>query len=435
MTTITAVGVRARPGVLPAAVPAGLLLIGVPLLRPGVFGEVAAPAGLALALAAGVAALVRRERVRPFPVPAVTALAGLLCLASLYLVVRGVLVGPAQRTRSEFQDFALTMGTVLAAALALADPGTRRALGRGFVLLLAGIGLSWLVTAAVWSVAGVGVGEIGSVVVGNAGAQPVYFPFTISYSTSAVFGVDVPRLAGVGRESGWMAMFCGAGWFLADAVGYRSVAIKALLVAGLVGTLSTAGFGVFVVVLAVDVFLRPRGPIGLRGMVRQLAGLAAIGGAMWLAVAAPVLGLSAKQSSNEASVQERSDATAAGLRALLSGHPWGGLGTETQAGVNLVSDIAVSGIVFVVLVAATLLVPPLLAGRTGPHRGAAVALVVFLTLLTSQPAAASTWAFLVVAVALACDALTETEREAPGSPALAPIHRRLAGARRKGRPA
>jgi hypothetical protein len=212
------------------------------------------------------------------------------------------------------------------------------------------------------------------------------------------------------------------------------VLVKVLLLAGLVGTLSTAGFGVFVVVLAVDVFLRPRGPIGPLGMVRQIGGLGAMAGAVWLALEAPVLGLAAKESTNEASYDERSDATAAGLRALTE-HPWGGHGTESQAGVNLISDIAVNGVPFVVLAGAALLVPPFLTRSAGSGRGTAVALVVFLTLLTSQPAAASTWAFLLVVLALACDALTETERDEPGSPTLAAFHRRLAGARPEGQPA
>jgi hypothetical protein len=202
-----------------------------------------------------------------------------------------------------------------------------------------------------------------------------------------------------------------------------------LLLAGLVGTLSTAGFGVFVVVLALDLVLRPRGGIALTGFLRQVGGLAAIAGAGWLAVDAPVLGLNAKQTTNETSLAERQDAASAGLRALTES-PLGGLGTEKQAGINLVSDIAVNGLPFVVLVTLTLLVPPFLApgrGATPVGRALPVALVVFLTLLLSQPAAASTWAFALVAVACAAEGLTAAERAEPGSPVLARWHRRWAG--------
>src|SRR5881409_1627646 len=91
-----------------------------------------------------------------------------------------------------------------------------------------------------------------------------------------------------------------------------------------------------------------------------------------------------------------SDATAAGLRAITS-RPWGGHGTEKQAGINLISDVAVNGLPFVLLVTAALLLPLLLLRRPPGVRGRAapVALVVFATLLTSQPAAASTWVFVL----------------------------------------
>jgi hypothetical protein len=129
-----------------------------------------------------------------------------------------------------------------------------------------------------------------------------------------------------------------------------------------------------------------------------------------------VLGLQAKQTSNETSLDERSDATAAGLRALTR-QPWGGQGTEKQAGINLISDVAVNGLPFVALVIAALLVPLLLLRRPPGTRARAapVVLVVLGTLLTSQPAAASTWVFILVALALACDELTEAERTAPGT--------------------
>lgn len=426
-------------GFVPAALPAVLLLASLPLLRPGVFGEQFALGGLVAALAAGVLALVRRTGHPTRPVPAATVLGSLLAAAYLWMLGHAVFTATPERVRDQFQDFALTVGAVTAGVIVLADPRVRRAVGRGLVLVLVVVAGLWVLTALWWAVAGVGAGQVGTVPVGTAGPQPVFFPGTISYATSSVFGVDVPRLTGIGRESGWMAMDFAAGWFLADAVGYRAVWVKVLLLAGLVGTLSTAGFGVFVVVLAVDVFLRPRGGIGLAGMVRQLVGVAALGAAALLAVDAPVLGLAAKESSNAASLDERTDATVAGLRAL-SASPWGGPGTEKQAGVNLVSDIAVNGLPFVVLVAAALLVPVLVvrraeqaeqAGPAGPAgRSGAVALVVFLTLLTSQPAAASTWAFLLVAVALAADELTPAERAAPGAAVLSGLHRRCAGRRR-----
>ncbi|WP_018333401.1 hypothetical protein [Actinomycetospora chiangmaiensis] len=411
---------------VPAAVPAGLLLASLPLLRPGTFGEYTALGGCGLALAAGVAAMLRRETAPTRPARAVSALLALVVAAYVWLVLHSVWVDDLLRIRSQFQDFVLTVGSLVAAVLVFSDPRSRLAVGRGFVVILCLVGASWLVTALWWAVAGVGTGQIAMIPVGTVGPQPVYLPFTISYSSSAVFGTDVPRLTGIGRESGWMAMYCAAGWFLAQAVGYRSWVVKGLILAGLVGTLSTAGFGVFVVVLAVETFLLPRGGVRLGGFLRQIGGLGAIGGAAWVALYAPVLGLQAKQTSNQTSLDERSDATAAGVRAITT-KPFGGQGTEKQAGINLISDIAVNGLPFVLLITAALLVPLLLV-RTSPGvrgRAAPVAFVVFATLLLSQPAAASTWVFVLVALALACDDLTEAERHAPGDLLPRRLQRRL----------
>ena len=424
-TVVARRGTATTPRV-PAAVPAGLLLASLPFLRPGTFGEYTALPGCGLALAAGVAAMLRREHAPTRPARAVSALLALVVAAYVWLVLHSVWVDDLLRIRSQFQDFVLTVGSLVAAVLVLSDPRARLAVARGFVVVLCLIGASWLVTALWWAVVGVGTGQLGMIPVGTVGPQPVYLPFTISYSTSSVFGTDVPRLTGIGRESGRMAMYCAAGWFLAEAVGYRSWLVRGLILAGLVGTLSTAGFGVFVVVLAVQAFLLPRGGIGLGGFLRQIGGLGSIGGAAWLALYAPVLGLAAKQTSNEASVDERSDATAAGVRAITT-KPWGGQGTEKQAGVNLISDIAVNGLPFVLLITAALLVPLLLV-RPAPGlrgRAAPVALVVFATLLASQPAAASTWVFILVALALACDDLTDAERRAPGDLLPRRLQRRL----------
>lgn len=414
---------------LPPFVAAAGMLLTLPLLRPGVFGESTALAGCAIAVLAAVAALLRRERVRARPVPAVPLLVGIVALAYLWMIGHGAAVFAPDRVRDLFQDFVLTIGSLVAFAIVLADPRARRAVARGVVIAVVLVSASWVVTALFWAVAGLGSGQLTTVPVGTVEPQPVYFPFTISYSTSEVFGVDVPRLTGFGRESGWMAMSCAVAWFLTDAVGYRARWVKVLILAGLVGTLSTAGFGVFVVVLALDVFLRPRGGIGLGGFLRQIGGIAAIAGAAWVALYAPVLGLNAKQSSNEASLDERQDATDAGIRALTES-PLGGLGSEKQAGINLISDVAVNGLPFVVLVSIAILLPAFVApGRGADPLGRAipVALVVFLTLLLSQPAAASTWAFALVAVACAAEGLTAAERAEPGSPVLARWHRRWAG--------
>ena len=243
-----------------------------------------------------------------------------------------------------------------------------------------------------------GSGVLVSLDIGTSGINPVYLPLTPTVGIQSVFGTVFPRFTGLGREPGWMAMYCAAAYFMADAVGLRGRLLKVLLVVGLIGCISTAGFGVFVVAWAYHVFLRDRGTgISVGAFVRQLSGVVATILAIWLAVTAPVLGLAAKTTQNVISLDERQLATEAGVRALFES-PLGGAPTEVQGGINLISDIAVSGLPFVLLVCGALLLPAL--GRRG-HRGSgnAVIVIVFLTLLTSQPAKDSTWAFALVAIA------------------------------------
>jgi hypothetical protein len=385
--------------------PAALVLGGLIFMRPNLAGEALSPVGFAFAVAAAVVALLRRDAV-PVP-PALSArtmsiVATLVVAACFWAVLKTAAMDPSAWVRSAFQDLVLTGGTLVAVVVAAQDVVTRRLLARGFVLLLAVLCASYLVTVLIWVVAGVGSAEITAVPVGDLDPQPVYFPFTISYADQAILGTDVPRFTGIGRESGWMAMYCAAGFFLAGTVGLGTWKIQGLLLVGLLGTISTAGFGVFVVVWVADRFLRPRGEISVPNYLRQVIGLAAVPAAIWVATSAPIVGVSAKQDQNVDSVTERQDAVSAGLRALGE-WPWGGRPTEKQGGINLIADIAVNGLPYVLLIAAALLVPMLFLRRIG--RGAMAASVVFLTMLLSQPATASTWAFCLVALAYGCDEL------------------------------
>jgi hypothetical protein len=88
-------------------------------------------------------------------------------VAYTWMVLHGVWVDDLGRIRSLFQDFVLTIGSLTAAVLVLADPRARLALGRGFVVLLYVIGAMWVVTALYWAAAGVGTGQITTIPVGT----------------------------------------------------------------------------------------------------------------------------------------------------------------------------------------------------------------------------------------------------------------------------
>jgi hypothetical protein len=392
----------------PAAsrLPVFLVVLAMPFVRPNLFGEQLSVVGFGLlALAALLAAVTRPagpgagagpNPTAPNPTAPIVACLG---LAYLWLMIQAAATDPSRLGLPAVQGLVLTAGGVGAVAVVCGQEASRRLLARAFVVVIAVLCASYVVTAAIWAVTGLGSGVLVSLHIGTAPElQPIYLPFTPTLGTQSVSGIVFPRFTGLGREPGWMAMYCAAAYFMTDMVGYRSKRLKLLIVAGLIGCISTAGFGVFVVAWAYHHFLRDRGTgISAAGFARQVFGIAAVALAAWLAVAAPVLGLAAKTTLNATSLDERQLATEAGLRALVT-NPLGGTATEVQGGINLIADIAVSGLPFVLLVCAALLIP--VAGRRmrGGY-GNVVIVIVFLTLLTSQPAKDSTWAFALVAIA------------------------------------
>lgn len=396
------VGARRPAQLIPWWASVALVLAAVPFVRPNILGELGlSPVGFAMLVTAGIAAVVRRTAdpsCRPrggggFPYPAATLI---VCvgLGLLWPLLRDVAFQPSAVSQ-QIQGVLVTVGSMLAIFVVCAEPRARVAVARGFVILVAVFSASYVVTALIWTLGGVGSGQIGTFPVGDYGAQPLYFPFTPTVSEQVVFGTVLPRFTGLGREPGWMSMYCAVAFFLTDARGVGGRKLKPFLLAGLVGCLSTAGFGVFVVAWAYQRFLRDRGEISMANYLRQLLGLGAIALAVWLAISAPVLGLSDK---NDTSFNAREAATDAGVRALYD-NPWGGDYDIPDGGINLISDIAVAGLPYVLLVCVGLLQAVI---RSGPrHPGNVIILVILVTLIASQPSRDSAWAFGLVVLACA----------------------------------
>ena len=141
---------------LPAIVPAGLVLMTLPLWRPGVFGESTALVGCAVALLAGVAALLRRERMPARPVPAVPLLVGVVAVAYIWMIGHGATVFAPSVSASCSRTWSSRSARSSPFALVLADPRARCAVGRGFVIAVVGVCALWVVAALFWAVAGPG---------------------------------------------------------------------------------------------------------------------------------------------------------------------------------------------------------------------------------------------------------------------------------------
>ncbi|ANP71441.1 hypothetical protein [Cryobacterium arcticum] len=321
----------------------------------------------------------------------------------------------------------LTIRTVIflfALAVVLTDQERRIMVARLFALVILLVAGSYAVTLGIWLVAGFGTSQVGEIVVGSwTLPQPVYFPFTITGTSSLqVFGFSVPRLSGIGREPGWMAMYAAFVFFLLPKIGWKNWSLRALVALCLLGTVSTAGFGVFAGVLALYLYglSKPATPAGK--MLRVVSFLFFGSVALWAAAFTPVLGFAVKGDLNAVSLNERTAATTAGLQALLLDPFTGGQGAEAVGSVNLIASIATLGLPFALFTLFALLMPL----RTHPRKLDLLILasIPMLTLLTSQPALYSTWVYAMVMIASAAT-MPASEWE-PGGPKLAtrPIQQR-----------
>jgi len=391
-----------------------LVVLAIPFMRPSILGEdLSVIATLLVALAAFLAIVHDRGHLKLFsknlaPLRRITFWIG---LAYVWLLVRAALFEPQANIGNIIQSAALMLGTLVLASIVLADANRAKLVGRLFIILIAALSVSYLVTLAVWAVGGVGSGQVALIPVGSwPGVHPVYFPFSSTLSQSNIGGLVIPRFVGIGREPGWMALYGAVAFFLAPAVGWRSKPLRAALLVSVVAPLSTAGFGSFAVAAVVAWVVATRAKSLLGRHIKFLFSGALLAVSVWLAIAAPVLGLSAKATLNELSLDERTRATIEGLNALLSSPFSGGMESGNIGAVNLIASIGAYGLPFAVAIALAILSP--LTGRWKVL--APTATVIFITLLVSQPALDSTAVFLLVAIAVSQHGTTE-EDGAPDS--------------------
>jgi hypothetical protein len=378
-----------------------LVVLAIPLARPNILGESFSAVAGALMFLAAILALANdrgRLRIGMRGYRSLRSVTFWLAMAYVWLLAHaGSFDRPIQPL---LQSLVLVVGVVAAFSIIVADPTRRSVVAWGFIGLLLLQCASYVVTLMLWAVSGIGAGLLVHMPATlHSFDTAVYFPGTITVGAQAVLGLTLPRFDGIGREPGWMALWCAFTYFLIPRLTKRRLRFaRLLLLLGMLGTFSTAGFGVFLIVWSFETFLRPRPGVNpLFGYGRQVIGIAVIAGAAWLAIKAPVFGLEAKSILNATSLDDRSQATSAGIAALQTS-PWG-VATGAQSSINLIGAIAGVGLPFSLAVLAALFMPL----RTHPARRLAIApvAVLALVLLTSQPALDSTWVYVCAVLAYA----------------------------------
>jgi hypothetical protein len=385
-----------------------LLLAAIPFVRPNIFGERYSPLALGLSACAALLAVVADSRstadhgathIVPTPVWVILSYLWLLLLATL---------NPNLPARPIWQGLVLTGGFLLAALMVLRSPQRRLLVARGFATIIALCCASYVVTLLWWVAAGTGTGLLTDFPVGALSKpQPVFFPFTTTAGLQTIHGVTLPRFVGIGREPGWMAMYCVFAYFLMPLIGWRKRWARVPLVVGMLGTLSTGGFAVFVGVWVIEHLHRSHPELHpLDAFARQALGLVGLVAAAWIAITAPGVGVQAKMNLNPASYSDRAVAATDGLRALAHVQM---LGSGVGSAINLIASVAVAGIPYALCILGAVLWPRI--GHPSKHLTTALVAVLLATLLVSQPPSDSTWFYLLVMLAYSVPLAAEVDAE------------------------
>lgn len=388
-----------------------LVIIAAAFSRPNLWGEQLSHVSLALYAAAILIAFVQNNA-KSFPAGRVPIFAILpLCwiaLGYLWLLTRASVYGLGS-TSQILGGFLSSAACVLAVAIVAADLGRRIVLAKAFVAFVGACCFSYVLTAAVWLVFGTGVGVVTSIHVGTwPEPQPVYFPFTTTVSTQSVFGLQLPRFVGFGREPGWMALYGCVAYLMLPMVRWSSRVLKVTILLGTLGTISTAGFAVLLLCIVIRFISSTRGLGSSVVILRLVFGLCLMAFALWAALYAPVLGFDAKGEQNELSLSERSLATEMGFRALASDPFSGGLAADKVGAVNLVAAIAAYGLPFSFAMGVACIAP--LFRHPKPWQLLPLSGAIFVTLLTSQPALDSAWVFALASLAAYVAASEDPDR-------------------------
>lgn len=393
-----------------------LVLVGMVLARPNIWGEQYSMVSIGFfGLAAGIALvqdkggfLFDRREFRGVRSPLLWVSA-----AYIWLLLRVSSQG-LDSTSQTVNGLVAAAACLVSVVFVVGEKKRRDYLIKGFIFAVLLVSSSYVVTAAFWAAFGVGSGVVGHMFIGNWPApQPVYFPFTTTVASQPVLGMILPRFVGFAREPGWMAMYSAVAFFLMPLAGWHRKFFKLVVLVGLLGTLSTAGFGILVVCLALRFTFSRKSKSDIGAVLRLAFGVGFVVFAIWAAFNAPILGFDAKGAQNGISLSERTAATNMGVWAFQHDPFSGGLAADKVGAVNLVAAVAAYGLPFSVAMGLATTAPIL------RHKNRRVLIpivtVVFLTLLMSQPSLDSSWAFalVIIAAAAAIDPAAPPMKKAP----------------------
>ena len=377
-----------------------LLALSFVCMRPMLFGERYSAASIVLALAA-LACAAATGRLSPERSSGSLVLwVSLLWTWNLLLTLRpGVSL---ENTLRGIADVPLVIG---AAWIVTSERSRRELLVKLIIGMVLATCASFVLTFALWEVKGFDAFQLGTIPggykTGSFGVElpgvPLYAPFTTTYGAVLLGGSAIPRLLGIGRESGIMGALIAWCYFMLPRIGWNHLRWKLLLIIGLAATQSTAAFGTFLVVFVLTrFFVGERPALPSITVLRQLVGTAALFGAGYLAIYAPVLGIQFKIASNEISFSDRLQATSNGLLSVLD-HPLGQAGASSvvaNAGINLIGALIITGVPGLIFSLGAFVRPFMLSQE---RRGALGPIAVLLiSCLTAQPLNESTAFFLLV---------------------------------------
>ena len=374
--------------------PSVLLVASYVFARPGLLGEQLAPVGVVLALAALCVALFQDRSAAAthdfnhWTKVAVTA-------SALIAAAYSLRAAATESYSDSFSGLISLLAGVVATTTVLRERSRAKATTRLFVGTCLAVAASWVVTAGIWALTSADTGIVATIHIGTfTTPQPFFLPATVTAGRYEAFGVNIHRLTGLTREPGWMAMYLTVAFLLYPHCNWRRGWPRLLLPLALLGTVSTAGFGIFTIVLAARRFFSPNNDARPElAIAKHLLGIFVISAATWIAFFAPVVGLSSKRSVNELSLTERQVATEAGLRALYDIDLLGGGGTA----INLIASSAAYGVAYALLILAGLMALNSKPSAAPAYRAwPAGTVAIILTLLFSQPPHDATVAYCLV---------------------------------------